>query len=483
MPSASRIPPRGTAMDAANYRQMHLLDEVAKTPEITQRDLANRIGVALGLTNLMLRRLAKKGCIKIAGTKRSRLQYLITPKGLLEKTRLTYEYIQYSVQLYGDVRHFLRERLTALLRSGRPRILLCGSDELTEIAFLTIREAGLELAGVANVEAAPASFLGLAVRRMADVPAGSYDWVLVASLRVNTDIAGELARLGVPEERIIALPHPGALKKISPAEARHPGLDMAAREALPRALSPAETDVVVLCGGRGTRLGALTDATPKPLLPVANAPFLQHLLLQLHAEGFRRFLLAAQYLPEQFQAFAAAIAPALPDVEVIVEPEPLGTGGALRHAAQAVRSSVFVAVNGDSWVAQPIAPVLAEHQRRGLDCTVIAVPASQLEGGAVNKGIWRVGPEGRVLGFRTEAVVTDGWVNAGVYVLQHAWVRSWPTGSYSLEGNLESLLTRAEARVFCAPGRLVDIGTPECYAWANRVMATSENLTVALTSS
>ena len=71
-------------MKNSTYRDMHLLNEVTQTPDVTQRDLSQRIGVALGLTNLLLRRLVKKGYIKISGTTRSRLRYLITPQGILE---------------------------------------------------------------------------------------------------------------------------------------------------------------------------------------------------------------------------------------------------------------------------------------------------------------------------------------------------------------------------------------------------------------
>ncbi|PIQ84389.1 MAG: hypothetical protein COV75_02435, partial [Candidatus Omnitrophica bacterium CG11_big_fil_rev_8_21_14_0_20_63_9] len=94
-------------MNQRTYRDMHLLNEVTQSPDITQRELSQRIGMALGLTNLMLRRLTKKGYIKIIGTKRSRIRYLITPQGILEKTRLTYEFIHFSLQLYGRVRSYL----------------------------------------------------------------------------------------------------------------------------------------------------------------------------------------------------------------------------------------------------------------------------------------------------------------------------------------------------------------------------------------
>lgn len=196
-------------MKQSTYRDMHLLNEVTQTPEVTQRELSQRIGVALGLTNLMLRRLAKKGHIKIAGTKRSRIRYLITPNGILEKSRLTCEFIQYSLQLYGRVRSFLREQFRLVARAGHRRILLYGTGELAEIAFLTIHEMGLELVGIVDDVPEHATFLGQAVRKVSEVDLASYDRVVVASMRWEDGGAAHVAAFGVPPERIIVLPRSG----------------------------------------------------------------------------------------------------------------------------------------------------------------------------------------------------------------------------------------------------------------------------------
>lgn len=199
-----------TGMDLSTYREMHMLSEVAKQPDITQRDLSSRIGVALGLANLMLRRLAKKGYIKIIGTKRSRIRYLITPQGILEKSRLTYEFIHYSLQLYGRIRSFLREQLTLVAKDGHRRIVLCGTSELAELAFLTIHEMGLELVGVVDETPTPASFLGQPVRRITDINPADYDRMVVASLKWGDGGLNRLAALvGVPADRLIVLPESG----------------------------------------------------------------------------------------------------------------------------------------------------------------------------------------------------------------------------------------------------------------------------------
>lgn len=196
-------------MDTHTYRDMSLLTELSQRPGTTQRELSKRIGVALGLTNLMLRRLLKKGYVKIAGTKRSRIRYLITPQGILEKSRLTYEFIEYSLALYSRVRRFLREQLAILGQTGHRRVLLYGTGELAELAFLAVRETGLELVGVVDLAPERAWFLGYPVRRVSDVPAPDYDRMIISSWRAGDGSLERLAELGVAQERLIILPIPG----------------------------------------------------------------------------------------------------------------------------------------------------------------------------------------------------------------------------------------------------------------------------------
>lgn len=211
-------------MKPSTYRDMHLLNEVTQTPDATQRDLSKRIGVALGLTNLMLRRLAKKGYIKIVNVQKSRLRYLITPQGVMEKARLTREYIEYSLFFYRNVRSFLRHELVLMLQAGQRRVLLWGTGELAEIAFLTIQELGAELAGVVEDHPDRERFLGYPVQAIDAVATVHYDRVVVASLRLSDSGSQRLATLGVSPERTITLPQAspqGALPKpmVSPETA------------------------------------------------------------------------------------------------------------------------------------------------------------------------------------------------------------------------------------------------------------------------
>lgn len=112
--------------------------------------LAQKLAIALGLTNLYLKRLAREGYIKVTTIPPNRIKYLLTPKGIAEKTRLTYAYMEYSLQLYRQTRVALRESLIPLAQAGHRRVVLCGTGEMAELAYLTLRELGLELAGVVD---------------------------------------------------------------------------------------------------------------------------------------------------------------------------------------------------------------------------------------------------------------------------------------------------------------------------------------------
>src|SRR5438309_3075637 len=107
----------------------------------------------------------------------------------------------------------------------------------------------------------------------------------------------------------------------------------------------------ILIGGMGTRLGALTEETPKPLLPVAETPFVDVLIGEARRRGFTDFLLLAGYKPVAVENYVSALRSQLPSgcqVRVSVEPEPLGTGGALKRAA-AYLADAFLLLNGDTW--------------------------------------------------------------------------------------------------------------------------------------
>ncbi len=204
-------------MERQVERDLEILTAIDEGRPLTQRALAERLGVALGLANLYLKRLARKGCIKIVEfpkkpAARKRLRYLLTPRGVAEKTRLTYEHMAYSLNLYRRARQTLRESLARLADGGAKRIVLYGTGEAAEVAYLTLKELGLEPTGVfaANVDG---RFLGFPVRSLAELSAEEFDVVIVATFERPEQSLAELGRLGLAPDRIVTLRQPLAVSR------------------------------------------------------------------------------------------------------------------------------------------------------------------------------------------------------------------------------------------------------------------------------
>ena len=197
-------------MERHIQRNLEIPTAIGEGAPLTQRALAERMGVALGLANLYLKRLATKGYIKIAdfGRKpaaRKRLRYLLTPKGLAEKTRLTYEYMNRSVALYRLARATLREALAHLPEHGWKRIALYGTGEAAELAYLTLKEFGLEPVGVFAADGG-GSFLGLPVLPVRDLRGqDELDAVIVATFDKPKVHVPVLTALGIPAEKLLTL--------------------------------------------------------------------------------------------------------------------------------------------------------------------------------------------------------------------------------------------------------------------------------------
>ena len=115
-------------MDIEAHRDLKLLEAVEENSRVTQRSLATKLGIALGLTNVYLKRLVRKGYIKCVNVQSNRITYLITPRGIAEKARLTYEFMDYSLHLYGEVRQHLRVVLQECAAARPPSWPTCRSE-------------------------------------------------------------------------------------------------------------------------------------------------------------------------------------------------------------------------------------------------------------------------------------------------------------------------------------------------------------------
>lgn len=160
---------RGSADENTDQEVMlGLLSEVEFDAQITQRSLAARLGVALGLTNAYLKRCILKGWIKVHEAPKRRFAYYLTPTGFSEKSRLTAQYLAASFSFFRTARENILRSLLGCKAAGLQRIALYGEGELAEVAALAAMELRLELIGVVAPGSNQATVAGLPVVQSAD---------------------------------------------------------------------------------------------------------------------------------------------------------------------------------------------------------------------------------------------------------------------------------------------------------------------------
>ena len=191
-------------MTNAERRELEMLQAVAENARITQRSLSTRLGIALGLTNIYLRRLTRKGYIKCVGVQSNRLSYLITPKGIAEKARLTYQFMDYSLHLYREVRRHLTETLRTVLSSDRRRVAIYGTGEAAELAYLSLKEFGLEPVMVLDGREG-GEFLGMRVQCLDATSAQHFDHLIVATLGDPESLIEHVVQQGVDRAGVVTL--------------------------------------------------------------------------------------------------------------------------------------------------------------------------------------------------------------------------------------------------------------------------------------
>ena len=223
---------------------------------------------------------------------------------------------------------------------------------------------------------------------------------------------------------------------------------------------------IVLAGGEGTRLRPLTWTTPKPLLPIVNRPFLEHQLAWLAGHGVTEVVLSLGYRSD---AFAGRSFSDLP-LQVAAEPEPLGTAGAIRFAAEAGGvTSRFLVCNGDVLTDLDVSALVRFHEEREAEATIALTRVDDPSA----FGVVPTDDDGRVLRFVEKPppgeAPTD-WINAGTYVLEPSVLDDIPSGrAVSIEREtFPGLLTRG-GRLYAlpSPAYWLDIGTPAKYLEAN----------------
>lgn len=237
---------------------------------------------------------------------------------------------------------------------------------------------------------------------------------------------------------------------------------------------------IVLAGGLGTRLRPLTERRPKQMLPIVDRPMIEHVVGKLAAEGAADVVLSLGYRPDAFGAAYPSGRCGGAALRYAVEPEPLGTAGAVLFAARRAAAGngnarggdpfaeTFWALNGDVLTDVALSELMALHRTRGAEATILTIPMAD----ASRFGMVEADASGRVSRFVEKppaGEAASGWINAGVYVLEPSVLDRIPAGravsmeretfpAVAADGGLYTLRSAAY---------WIDAGTPRSYLRAN----------------
>jgi DNA-binding MarR family transcriptional regulator len=185
----------GKTLDS--YRSFLMLDEIGKEEAVSQRELAVRLGIALGLVNSYLKNLVAKGYVRVKNFPGNRYSYLLTPSGAAEKSRLAYQHLRYFTNLYLIARQDFASLFSDLRAAGVGEVAFCGVDEVAEIAYLSLKGSGVELAEVLDDDRAGESFFGKLVLPLAEAGLVPHRHVVLTSFKRQDALARRLRELGV----------------------------------------------------------------------------------------------------------------------------------------------------------------------------------------------------------------------------------------------------------------------------------------------
>jgi len=192
-------------MDPQDFRSLQMLEEIDNTHSTSQRYLARKLNISLGLANSFIKRLAKKGYVKITTIPRKRVKYILTPKGFAEKSRLTYEFIQHSFILYKDVLKKFEGLLNELEKRNVKKVVFYGASDLAEITFISLKTTNIKLVGVVDDSKKGAQFLDFTIRSTSELSKIEFDRVIITTLESKDFMVNKLLQQNIPKEKIIML--------------------------------------------------------------------------------------------------------------------------------------------------------------------------------------------------------------------------------------------------------------------------------------
>jgi DNA-binding MarR family transcriptional regulator len=192
-------------MDKQDLHILRLMGELDRDGGSSQREISRRLNISVGLVNTFLKRLVNKGYSKVKTLPRNRLKYFLTPEGLARKSRLTAEYLRYSLNFYRDIKQLLLGKFHEMEANHVKRVLFFGAGEVAELAFLYLQLSPLELAGLIDEQEKGKDFFGVRIKGFENLTDVDWDMILLTRLDNTEEIIQNLTQAGIGPERIAVI--------------------------------------------------------------------------------------------------------------------------------------------------------------------------------------------------------------------------------------------------------------------------------------
>lgn len=190
-------------MNTKLVNELEILHEVSENKHLNQKYLSKKLGISSGLVNLYIKRLASKGYIKIKGIKPRRVKYLITPTGIAEKSRLTYEFAIISYKYLKKTTDDLRERLYDLKEAGQEKVVVFGTGELAKLCLLLIKEVDMRVVAIVKADVTEVRFEGYPVVPPEVLQNMIFDKVIVAETDGRHAVLSLLEKAGTEKDKVM----------------------------------------------------------------------------------------------------------------------------------------------------------------------------------------------------------------------------------------------------------------------------------------
>ena len=168
--------------DNSGVRELEILEKIENDGHLTQRDLSREVGIALGLVNHLLKKMVRKGWVKIKNVDARRIRYLITPEGAKEKSSLLYKRVESTIHFYLEAKRVIKEKVVQLKKDGVKSVSIYGINHVAEVLFIVLKELGLRLDCVVDNNKKGEEWFGYKVINMDEFLKSNTSVLILASI-------------------------------------------------------------------------------------------------------------------------------------------------------------------------------------------------------------------------------------------------------------------------------------------------------------